>query len=127
MTYEIPVLTLVARVERFIQKNPGCTTGDMMEEFGIPQNVANTSAQRLRDNGKVRRVKVPGIRAATWWPGRDETIKTRDEDMKVRGGGQRDMGMKRIMVSEWEPCTVRDPLLWLSYGVNPQPVQESLL
>lgn len=116
--YEIPVLSQIGQVHREIEKHGGCTAAEISEELGIPTNSVNTQAQRLREQGKVRRVKLPGQRAVTWWPGEEPGYIPRKE---------KDAGPKRRMVSEWEPCTVRDPLLWLSYGVNPQPVQEELL
>lgn len=107
MSYEIPVLTQIAQVQRAIEKRPGCTSAEICDELGIAANVANTHAQRLRENGKVRRVKLPGSRAATWWPGREADFIERDK--KSAGPSQR-------TVSEWKPCMVRDPLVDALFG-----------
>lgn len=107
MTYEIPVLSQIAQVLRCIKKNPGCTSALIVEELGIEQNAANTHCHRLREQGKVRRVKLPGQRAATWWPGREEGFVPREV---------KDSGPKQRTVSEWKPCTVRDPLVDALFG-----------
>lgn len=107
MTYEIPVLTQIAQVLRFVEKNPGCDSAAISEELDIDQNTANTNCQRLREKGKLRRVKIPGQRSATWWPGKEEGF-----GMLPNAHDK----PKRQTVSEWEPCTLRDPLIDALFG-----------
>jgi hypothetical protein len=116
--YEVPVLTQIAQVHRHIEKHPGCTSTELMEELDLSQSAVNMNAQRLREQGKVRRVKLPGQRAVTWHPGREEGYVPRESKEGVP---------KQSTVSEWEPCTVQDPLIWMSFGVSPQPQEEGLL
>lgn len=107
MPYEIPVLTQIAQVQRYVEKHGGCTTEEIARELDISQNVANMQVQRLRDKGKVRRVKIPGKRAIIWWPGKEENYIARVMTEGIP---------KQKTVSEWEPCKVRDPLIDLLFG-----------
>lgn len=119
MSYVIPVFAQSAQklVLQYIEKHPLCTAGDIIGALEQHPNAVRTNLCRLRAGGFIQRIKIKGHRHVRWQIGQDETY----EPPSVKDG------FKRIMVSEWEPCTVRDPLIWLSYGVNPQPVQESLL
>jgi hypothetical protein len=112
MPYEIPVLTQIAQVLRHIEKHPGCTSADLAEELDLDQGIIRTHTQRLREQGKIRRVKLPGQRAATWHHGREEGYMPRQSQEGVP---------KQSTVSEWTPCTVQDPLHNALFGRAPQP------
>lgn len=106
--YEIPVFTLTAQVERYVTAHPRCTTRDVMEALEMIQSTARTTLERLRAAGRIRRIpKTQDERRIRWEIGEDDDYIPMVKD-----------GPKRVMVSEWEPCAVRDPMIDALFGRN---------
>lgn len=111
--------TLSERIERYITDHPGCLTRELADGTNNLKNTAHVIAKRLRDQGKVTRFFIEGDKRPHWKPGREEGIHI--VDCKPRGKYKtKEPGTKyeanRPVVKQWEPCTVRDPLVDLLFG-----------
>lgn len=107
--YQDTFVGLNARVEDYVIRHPKCNRVDISKALEILPNNASSMLHKLAEQGRVRRVKSRGDSGEWVWeagPGADY------EPKEVYAYGN----PVRKMVSEWEPCTLRDPMIDLLFG-----------
>lgn len=106
--YEITVFAVSSQseVKKYIYANPLCTASEIIRDLNYTNNAVRTALCRLRAGGFIKRVKIKGQRNVMWQQGQeDDYVPPSVKD-----------GPKQRMVSEWTPCTLRDPLVDALFG-----------
>lgn len=89
----------------FVEENPGCTTQDVKDRFGMEGNQAAMALSRLRREGVIEGRKMDASKMWEW-----VAIEKDEVDGKDRAP------FKHILTSTWKPGAVRDPLVAALFG-----------
>lgn len=106
--YDIPVFVASSQnaIKDYIYEHPLCTALDIIRDLNYTNNAVRTALCRLRAGGFIKRIKIKGVRNVCWQQGQEDDY----EPPSVKDGP------KQRMVSEWTPCTQRDPLIDALFG-----------